>query len=82
MLLEPLPVVPSVAIFGMGHVGHELARILAARGLCDEAATTFRQAIAQVPEHRKSERADIEAAASTIAGCSRTAHSGPPPSMN
>lgn len=59
-----------------------LARILAARGLCDEAATTFRQAIAQVPEHRKSERADIEAAASTIAGCSRTAHSGPPPSMN
>jgi xanthine dehydrogenase accessory factor len=27
-LLEPLPVVPSVAIFGMGHVGRELARIL------------------------------------------------------
>lgn len=59
-----------------------LARILAARGLCDEAAATFRQAIAQVPEHRKSERADIEAAASTIAGCSRTARSGPPPSTN
>lgn len=28
MLLEPIPVVPSVAIFGMGHVGFELARIL------------------------------------------------------
>ena len=29
LLLEPLPVRPSVAIFGMGHVGLELARILA-----------------------------------------------------
>ncbi|MDH2413069.1 xanthine dehydrogenase accessory protein XdhC [Nocardioides sp. CER19] len=29
VLLEPLRVVPSVAIFGMGHVGVELARILA-----------------------------------------------------
>ena len=29
LLLEPLPVVPSVAIFGIGHVGLELARILA-----------------------------------------------------
>ena len=28
VLLEPLAVVPSVAIFGMGHVGSELARIL------------------------------------------------------
>jgi xanthine dehydrogenase accessory factor len=28
MLLEPLPVVPAVAIFGLGHVGLELARIL------------------------------------------------------
>lgn len=28
VLLEPLPVVPSVAIFGVGHVGLELARIL------------------------------------------------------
>ncbi len=28
VLLEPLPVVPSVAIFGLGHVGVELARIL------------------------------------------------------
>ncbi len=29
VLLEPLPVVPAVAIFGVGHVGFELARILA-----------------------------------------------------
>ena len=29
ILLEPLPVAPSVAIFGLGHVGLELARILA-----------------------------------------------------
>ena len=29
LLLEPLPVVPSVAIFGIGHVGLELARVLA-----------------------------------------------------
>jgi len=29
MLLEPVRVVPSVAIFGIGHVGLELARILA-----------------------------------------------------
>ncbi len=28
LLLEPLPVVPAVAIFGVGHVGLELARIL------------------------------------------------------
>ncbi len=33
MLLEPLPVVPSVAIFGIGHVGLELARILARHDL-------------------------------------------------
>jgi xanthine dehydrogenase accessory factor len=33
MLLEPLPVVPAVAIFGVGHVGLELARILARRDL-------------------------------------------------
>ncbi len=59
-----------------------LARILAARGLCDEAAETFKKAIAQVPDNRKAERADIEAAASNIAGCSRTARSGSPPSTN
>ncbi len=29
LLLEPVPVRPAVAIFGLGHVGHELARILA-----------------------------------------------------
>ncbi|KXP01640.1 xanthine dehydrogenase accessory protein XdhC [Tsukamurella pseudospumae] len=28
IMLEPLPVVPAVAIFGIGHVGLELARIL------------------------------------------------------
>ncbi|WP_022886903.1 xanthine dehydrogenase accessory protein XdhC [Glaciibacter superstes] len=33
MLLEPIPVVPSVAIFGMGHVGFELARILSRHDL-------------------------------------------------
>ncbi len=33
LLLEPLPVVPSVAVFGMGHVGLELARILARHDL-------------------------------------------------
>ena len=31
LLLEPLRPVPAVAIFGMGHVGFELARILARR---------------------------------------------------
>jgi xanthine dehydrogenase accessory factor len=33
IVLEPLAVVPSVAIFGMGHVGVELARILARHDL-------------------------------------------------
>lgn len=33
LLLEPLPVLPAVAIFGMGHVGLELARILARHDL-------------------------------------------------
>jgi xanthine dehydrogenase accessory factor len=33
ILLEPLIVVPSVAIFGLGHVGVELARILARHDL-------------------------------------------------
>ena len=33
LLFEPLPVVPAVAIFGMGHVGLELARILARHDL-------------------------------------------------
>ncbi|MEU8222632.1 xanthine dehydrogenase accessory protein XdhC [Kribbella sp. NPDC048915] len=33
LLLEPLPVAPSMAIFGVGHVGLELARILARHDL-------------------------------------------------
>lgn len=33
MLLEPVPVVPSVAVFGIGHVGLELARILSRQQL-------------------------------------------------
>jgi xanthine dehydrogenase accessory factor len=33
LLFEPLPVVPAIAIFGMGHVGLELARILARHDL-------------------------------------------------
>lgn len=33
LLLEPLAVVPAVAIFGIGHVGLELARILARHDL-------------------------------------------------
>jgi xanthine dehydrogenase accessory factor len=33
LLFEPLPVVPAVAIFGMGHVGLELARILSRHDL-------------------------------------------------
>jgi xanthine dehydrogenase accessory factor len=33
VLLEPLPVAPAVAIFGVGHVGLELARILARHDL-------------------------------------------------
>jgi xanthine dehydrogenase accessory factor len=33
VLLDPLPVVPSVAVFGVGHVGLELARLLARHDL-------------------------------------------------
>ncbi|MFJ1708021.1 xanthine dehydrogenase accessory protein XdhC [Kitasatospora sp. NPDC088346] len=33
VLLDPLPVVPAVAIFGVGHVGLELARVLARQDL-------------------------------------------------
>ncbi len=33
VLLEPLPVVPALALFGLGHVGLELARILARHDL-------------------------------------------------
>lgn len=60
-----------------------LARILAARGACDEAQMTFRQALAAVPPARATERAEIEAAAtSTIATCSPAAHNGLQPSTN
>ncbi|HKR65108.1 MAG TPA: tetratricopeptide repeat protein [Thermoanaerobaculia bacterium] len=59
-----------------------LARILAARGACDEAAMTFRAAIAQVPEARKEDRAAIEEAASKIATCSPAAPTGSHPSTN
>lgn len=45
-----------------------LARILAARGACDEAATTFRQAIAAVPASRAAERASLEEAAAQHCG--------------
>ncbi len=33
LLLEPLPVVPAVAVFGVGHVGLELVRLLARHDL-------------------------------------------------
>ncbi|HEX8254421.1 MAG TPA: tetratricopeptide repeat protein [Thermoanaerobaculia bacterium] len=39
-----------------------LARILAARGACDEAQTTFRSAIAAVPADNRDERAALEEA--------------------
>jgi Tfp pilus assembly protein PilF len=55
-----------------------LARILAARGACDEAKMTFRQAIDAVPENRAAERAEIEAAASNIAACSPSEPGGMP----
>jgi tetratricopeptide (TPR) repeat protein len=45
-----------------------LARILAARGACDEAAKTFREAIAEVPDSRKDDRVALEEAAK--ASCS------------
>ena len=55
-----------------------LARILAARGRCDEAAMTFRQALDAVPSTRAAEKAEIEAAASNIAACSPSAPAGTP----
>lgn len=45
-----------------------LARILAARGACDEAAMTFRAAIEAVPEARAAERASLEQAAAERCG--------------
>lgn len=63
VLLEPLPVVPAVAIFGVGHVGLELARILARHDLelhlidtrpeqlADERLAVLAGAIARVAVH-------------------------------
>lgn len=48
-----------------------LARILAARGACDEAAATFRRALATVPKTRADERTSIEEASRT--DCVRSA---------
>ena len=64
VLLEPLPVVPAVAIFGVGHVGLELARILARHDielhlidtrpeqLADARLAVLSDALAQVHVHR------------------------------
>lgn len=66
VLLEPLPVRPAVAIFGVGHVGLELARILARHDLdlhlidsrveqVDPAALTpLGDAVARVHVHHES----------------------------
>jgi xanthine dehydrogenase accessory factor len=63
ILLEPLPVVPAVAIFGVGHVGLELARILArhdldlylvdsrAEQISDERLAVLADAVARVHVH-------------------------------
>lgn len=65
LLLEPLPVVPSVAVFGMGHVGLELARVLArhdldlhlvdsrAEQLSAERLAVLDDAVARVHVHRQ-----------------------------
>lgn len=64
VLLEPVAVPPVVAIFGMGHVGHELARILARHdldlhlvdtrpeALTDDALAPLADADARVQVHR------------------------------
>lgn len=63
VLLEPLAVLPAVAIFGMGHVGIELARIVARHDvdlhvvdsrpeqLTDEALEVLADAVARVHRH-------------------------------
>ncbi|MFF5763778.1 xanthine dehydrogenase accessory protein XdhC [Streptomyces tanashiensis] len=63
VLLEPLPVVRAVAIFGVGHVGLELARILARQDLdlhlidsrsdtlAEERLAVLADAVAQVRVH-------------------------------
>ncbi len=65
VLLEPLPVVPAVAVFGVGHVGLELARILArhdielhlvdsrAEQLSDERLAVLADPVAQVHVHHQ-----------------------------
>ncbi|MEJ3653076.1 xanthine dehydrogenase accessory protein XdhC [Actinomycetes bacterium KLBMP 9759] len=64
VLLEPLPVVPAVAIFGVGHVGLELARVLARHDLelhlvdtrpeqlTDQRLSVLADAVAGVHVHR------------------------------
>src|SRR5579875_3027777 len=64
VLLEPLPVVPAVAIFGVGHVGWELARILArhdielhlidtrAEMLSEQRLAVLADAVAAISVHR------------------------------
>ncbi|WP_206314042.1 xanthine dehydrogenase accessory protein XdhC [Streptomyces coryli] len=64
VLLEPLRVVPAVAVFGVGHVGLELARILARHELdlhlidtrpdmlTDERLSVLGDAVASVHVHR------------------------------
>lgn len=61
--LDPLPVVPSIAIFGLGHVGIELARVLARQDLdlhlvdsradrvADAALAPLADAVARVHAH-------------------------------
>ncbi|MCX5610737.1 xanthine dehydrogenase accessory protein XdhC [Streptomyces sp. NBC_00047] len=63
VLLEPLPVVHAVAVFGVGHVGLELARILARHNLdlhlidtrpdilTDERLSVLADAVAQIHVH-------------------------------
>lgn len=46
VLLEPLPVVPAVAVVGMGHVGLELARVLARQDLDLHLVDSREQALA------------------------------------
>ncbi len=64
VLLEPLPVVPAVAVFGVGHVGLELARVLARHDielhlidtrpeqLADARLAVLSDAVARVHVHR------------------------------
>lgn len=49
-----------------------LARVLAAKGSCDEALTTFRHAIDAVPAARNEARADIEKAMSDVSARCRS----------